>query len=411
MIAHALPLGDTSVEVRLYRAGLLVRPGRRRAPLVDLDAVARRAAEAIPRAARSLCLVVPDRTRDARLPDVLPPLLDALQARLGLATRAPPCVFASGTHAPMSAPEMSRALGDAAGRVRAVAHDCDAPDLVALAGGRGARVHPEVASADAIVVVGALSWHYLAGFGGGRKMLLPGVADRATATSIHEACLTRNPPGRAPAARTGVLDGNPLHEAIVTRLSALLPKAAGLSVVVDEEQIVDAEGGGLLDHHARLAERFSTPRTIYREEPLDGVVLSCGGAPYDGDLVQAHKALFAIAPLLRPGARVAWLAALPRGLGHARMHEWMTTSTPERQLQKLLDDFVIGEQTAWSLRALLARFDVGLVSSREDDEVRALGMTPLSPSDAERFVRGGGGRLALAPRGAAYRYVRGSGPR
>ena len=409
MTAHALPLGDTSVEVRLHCAARavsrLVPPPRARSRPPELARAARAAVDALPDDARTVCLVVPDRTRDARLPAVLPPLLEALAAR-GLAAAPPPCVFASGTHAPMSVDEQRAALGDAVHAVRPLPHDCDAADLVALAGGRGARVHPEVARADAVLVVGALSWHYLAGFGGGRKMLLPGVSDRATATAVHETCLLRDPPGRDPLARPGVLDDNPLHRAIVSRLGALLPRAAGLSVVVEGGRVVDVEGGPLLEHHARLAERFRGPRTVTQEAPLDGVVLSCGGSPYDVDLVQAHKALYAIAPLLREGARVAWLASLPRGLGHARMREWLTTGTPASQLAKLLEDFVIGEQTAWSLRTLLARFEVGLVSTLDDDLVRALGMTPLAPPDVDAFVTSAGPRLAVAPHGAAYLYLR-----
>ncbi len=405
MRARALPVGDRSVQVRLHRADLLVPAPSPDRPAVELERAARAAVEALPARARSVCLVVPDRTRDARLPEVLPVLLRQLRARGLLAAGRPPCVFASGTHAPMSPAEMSAALGDdVAARVRALPHDCDAADLVELEGGLGARVHPEVAQAAAIVVVGALSWHYLAGFGGGRKMLLPGVSDRATATAVHRACLVSHPPGRAPFAAHGVLDENPLHQRILERLPSLLPRSSGLSVVVEGGAVVDAEGGGLLEHHARLAARFAEARTLAREAPYDGVVLSCGGAPYDVDLVQAHKALFAIADLLREGARVAWLAELPRALGHDRMRAWMTTGTPELQLRELLKHFVIGEQTAWSLRSLIARFEVGLVSSLDDSLVRALGMTPLSPSDIEPFVRAAGGRLALAPHGAAYRY-------
>lgn len=407
MNTSTLALGDRSVEVRLPHAVLLDRtqphPG-----VVDLPAAAASAALATPAGARSVCLVVPDRTRDARLAEVLPPLLEAL-ARRGLDVARPDCVFASGTHAPMTADEMARALGPVAKRVRALSHDCDATTLVTL-GGR-TRVHPAVASADVIVVVGALSWHYLAGFGGGRKMILPGVADRATATEIHSACLTSSPPGRAPAAAMGVLDDNPLHLAIVERLRPLLPRLTGVSVVVEDGRVIDAEGGPLLEHHRQLAGRFAERRTLVCDRVYDGVVLCSGGSPYDGDLVQAHKALFAIAPVMREGGRVAWLADLGRGLGHARMREWMTTRTREEQLEALLDQFIIGEQTAWSLRSLVARYDVGLVSSLDDEEVRALGMTPLTLSSLEAFVGAGGPDVAVAPRGAAYRYVRGSAPR
>lgn len=382
-------------------------PPRAEAPTSpDLAALARRAVKALPRVPERPVLVVPDRTRNARLPDVLPPLFDALE-EAGAPTDKIPCVFASGTHRPMSEAQMRAALGPLFSRVRARSHDCDAPDLVALGEGPDGApvlVAPEVASADAIIVVSAMAFHYLAGFGGGRKMLLPGVCDRRTTLAIHATCLSRDPPGRAALAAPGVLDENPLHQAIVARLSGL-PPAVGLCVVPGSEGVALAEAGSLLSHHARLAERFANDRTVTRAAPLDGVLLSAGGAPYDVDLVQAHKSLVAIAPLLRPGARVGWIARCPLGGGHDDFFSWVTSGSADEQLERLLASFHIGRQTAWSLRSLLERFEVGMLTDLSREEVARMGATVLRCVDeAWSFVRSAGPRVAVAPAGAAYVY-------
>jgi len=394
-----LAFGESTITVRGGGEAVLLDSTAPVAREVDWQTLADRAVAALPSVERP-CLIVPDRTRPL-------PLVPALQAvRRALAQHghdgAPlPVVFASGTHAPMSAPEMASALGGLpASDFLAIAHDCDASPLRPLADG-STRVHEAVATAGAVVALGPLTFHYLAGFGGGRKLLLPGVADRATATAVHRACLRSAPPGRAPGAEPGVLEGNPLHRAIIARLPGL-PPMAGVTIVLDGGRLVDGEGGELLEHHARLATRFGAERTVTVDAPLDAAVVSAGGAPFDTNLVQAHKALRAVAPVLREGARVVLVARMERGLGHEGFLPWVQRSSAET-LDRLLGSFVIGEQTAWSLRTLLDRFEVGIVSTLDDDLVRALGAVPLATSDVAAFTRARG-PVGFAPRGASRLY-------
>lgn len=349
---------------------------------------------------RSPCLVVPDRTRPLPLAPLVRAVRDALGERGAPAARLP-VVFASGTHAPMTEAEIAaRLAGVDPAHVEPIAHDCERAPFVALADGQ-TRVHARVAQASAVIAAGPLSFHYLAGFGGGRKLVLPGVADRATALAVHRTTLTDAPPGRTPGCEPGELGGNPMHRAIVARLAGL-PPAAGLTVVLDGDHLTDGEAGPLVAHHARAAARFAAPRTVVASGPLQAGIVSAGGAPFDGNLVQAHKALRAVAPVFAPGARVALFARLDRGLGHADFLAWARRPADE-SLARLLRVFSIGEQTAWSLRTLLDTLDVGLVSDLDDDVVRALGATPLAAADVTSFVAGRG-PVGYAPAGAARLY-------
>lgn len=396
---------DTRVGLRVPDDALILSLRPATPTKCDMEALAERALEALGFVPRRPAILVPDRTRDADAPRAVGALLDALERR-GALGRPPACVFASGTHAPMGQGEMDAILGAARARVTPVAHVAD-DELVAIGEGPdGAPVHvnPAIAEADAVLVVSAMAFHYLAGFGGGRKMLLPGASDRATATAIHATCLSTEPPGRACGAAPGVLDDNPLHQAILARLRGL-PPVAGLCVVKEGGRVLDGEAGGLVEHHRALARRYASGRTVVVDAPLDGLLLSCRGAPYDVDLVQAHKALVAVAPVVRDGGRIAWLAKAPRGLGHRELAAWLTDGSADDQLERLLARFHIGRQTAWSLRSLLDRFEVGLLSELPDDEVRAMGAVPLRHvEDALVFARAGGPRFGVAPDGAAFCY-------
>jgi nickel-dependent lactate racemase len=392
-----LPIGRKRISFALERAGILdVAAPRPRQ--VDPLGLAARAANALPDLRRP-CLVVPDRTRPLPLAPLVKAIVASLRPR-GYGEK-PALVFASGTHRPMRAEEMDAALGDARPLVEPYAHDADGGPL-ALVDDGVTRVHQQVALASGLICIGPISFHYLAGFGGGRKLLLPGVSDRKTATAIHRACLRDNPPGRAPGAKAGVLEDNPLHRAIRARLTRL-PPAAGLSVVVEHGRVPDAEAGELLTHHAALADRYAAERHLALTGQLGACVVSAGGHPYDVDLVQAHKALRAVAPILQDGARVVLVAELPAGLGHARLADWVSTGTAAEQLSRLLERFSIGEQTAWSLRTLLDRFDVGLVSSLDDATTKKLGMQPLAAEAVPAFVAGRG-PVGVVPRGAQLLY-------
>jgi nickel-dependent lactate racemase len=400
-----MPFGASALDVTLAGAGvqLLVGGPPAPGPAPTPGDLCRRALSSLPEAVRSPLLLVPDRTRDAQLHRLLPPLLEQLRER---GVRGPvPCLFASGTHRPMSDAEMVRALGPARDELRPLAHDCDGAPFASLGpgpDGEDVRLHAALLESDACIALSAMSLHYLAGFGGGRKMLLPGIADRATATAIHATCLRREPPGRHPRAVAGMLAGNPLHEGIVARLGGL-PPLAGVTVVVDDGRIVDGEAGELLAHHEVLARRYAEGRRVLVDAPLDGLLLGCGGAPRDVDLVQAHKSLTAVAPILAPGARVAWLAELPGGLGHDDLTAWCSDGGADAQLRRLLDDFHIGRQTAWSLRSLLDRFEVALTSSFDDERVRELGASPLDSDELSDFLAPCA-RVGVAPHGAARIY-------
>ena len=381
------------------------------APLVpvdfDADACIRDALRQLPHHPQRPLIVVPDRTRNAHLSFWLPRIWRSLQK-----TNASPtelhCIFASGTHKPMSKTEMLDAVG--AIDVPVVLHAHDSTGNLQVAGtdsfGKPVLLAPQLFQSDGVMVLSAMKFHYLAGFGGGRKMIIPGICDFDSARRMHATSLSSAPPGRARGVRSGRLDDNPLHNWILSTLERLeLPPLCGICMVNGPTGPVDAEGGALVGHHRRLAQRFATSRTVHLAQPLDGVVLSCGGHPYDVDLVQAHKAIDAIAPLLRPGAHVAWIAALPRGLGHDSMKEWLIDGNADTQLLRLLNDFHIGKQTAWSIRRHIERFHVGLLARFATSLPDTLGVQRFADlKDAWDFVRRAGPNVAIAPFGGELRY-------
>ncbi len=355
------------------------------------------------RAPRRPLVVVPDGTRWAHPDLLLPPLIERLAATTRVAPRV---LFASGTQAPMSPDEVQAHLGPVIGAVEHIAHHCDDgrwAHLGPLPDGRPAEVHPAVDDADLIVVLSAMTFHYLAGLGGGRKMLVPGIASRATATAVHATTITDAPPGRRTGIGPGPCRNNPMHDALLRAVDSD-HDVVGICVVPGTHGPTDAAAGPLLAHHQALASRFVDERTVTCT-PAKAALLSCGGHPRDTNLIQAHKALVAVTPVLEEGARVVLMAACPGGLGHPQLGAWLRQPAGAL-LEALLNDFNITQQTAWSLRSLFERFDVGLCSSLPSEDVRAFGATPLA-TDAEvaRFLDESDAPVHIFPDGAALRYV------
>lgn len=379
-------------------AGVLVRADSLELPAVgrmrhSIEALAAGAVEALGARPKRPLLIVPDRTREIGAAELVNAVIDALGTEEKL-----PCIFASGTHAPMSATEMAPLTTAVGGRILPLAHDCDQSTCVD-------GINAALFESDGIIALSGMSFHYLAGFGGGRKMLLPGVADRATATAVHQRSLVVGQAGRPAGVAPGCLEDNPFHQEIVARLqrTSSLPPLAGICVVRSDGKFLDGEAGDLLEHHRTLSQRFCDQRTVLVDPPgYDGVFVTAP-PPTDATLVQAHKALLAASKVVRAGGRLALRADCARGLGHAKMRDWLKQSASVLR-EQLDEQFEIGKQTAWSIKSLLEEFEVGICSALDPADLRAFGATPLQGEASCAAFLQSCDRVAVAPQGAALRY-------
>jgi nickel-dependent lactate racemase len=311
----------------------------------------------------------------------------------------------------MSPAELRAWIGpDAAARVAVLPHDADAPAafLGTTASGIPVAAHPAVARAGAVLALGRIVFHYLAGFGGGRKMLVPGVAARSTILAVHRRCLAARPgAGRHLSARAGRLEGNPVHEAAV-EAARLFPPATLLHLTDGAEGGWAAAVGDAFEDHARTAARYAAAHRVLLDAPLDAVIVSAGGAPADRDLVQAHKALDAVAPVVRDGGTVVLVAACGDGAGNREMSEGLALGTPAAIEDELRRDFRVGLHTALALAEKTRRLRVMALTELPDELLSAASIERVASLDeAARKVAGQtapGSRRALAPRGSSLLY-------
>jgi nickel-dependent lactate racemase len=316
----ALAYGSTGLSVRLPASATTVIAPRPRSaasdPLATLraaidDPIAGPRLRDIVRPGQRVAISVCDVTRPQ--PRVL--MLGALMEVLDGVIRAEDVVvlIATGTHRASSAEERRAMLGDDVLSLwRVMDHDArDPANLVDLGMVGDVPVHLDRAwvEADLRITTGFVEPHFFAGFSGGPKMVAPGLAGLDTTLELHNARRIGDP-----RATWGVIEGNPVHDA-VRAIAATTRVDFALDVLLDDAQrITRAFAGEILAMHAAACAEARREAMRAVEAPFDLVVTTNSGYPLDQNLYQAVKGMSAAAEIVRPGGTIICAAECRDGL-------------------------------------------------------------------------------------------------
>ena len=253
-------------------------------------------------------LLVPDVTRLWQSPAVYVHVMVEELNACGIPDSDILIVTATGTHRAHVGDEQARLLGeDICRRIRVVDHDCrDTAHLVHVGDtSRGTPVwfNSYAMACDKIIITCGVVYHFLAGFGGGGKMLLPGIAGYETIQRHHKQALN---PGfgngtNADVRSANMADSNIFH-ADIFEAAAMARPCFGLNVVVnDDYRILKAFAGDWVQSHAAACRLVDSMEgvTIHERTPL--VVASAGGYPKDINLYQTIKLLSNALSAVQPG--------------------------------------------------------------------------------------------------------------
>lgn len=387
-----LKYGDITFTLELPRERLIgiIRPAAVTADaapesiiLTALDRCADRVRSFRP--GERVVIVTSDITRYTGSEVYLPLLVERLTA-VGIRERDIEILVALGIHRKQTEHEHRKIAGPLFGRIRIVDHDCDDPgELLSVgrtSGGVEVEINRRVKEADRVILTGTIGFHYFAGFGGGRKSILPGVAGRKSCMASHFAVL--NPgegSGKNPLATTGNLAGNPVHAAMDEACALVEPDFILNTVLAPDKRIIAAFAGHWRDAHAEgchaYAERFSFPL----REKADLIVVSCGGFPKDINVIQSHKSMEYGCQALKDGGVMVLLAQCRDGYGNATFFDWFRFRELDAFEARLRSHYEINGQTAYSLLQKAQRFRIILVSELPPEEVATMGMIPAKSLD------------------------------
>ena len=252
---------------------------------------------------QKITILISDHTRPVPSRLILPILLS--EVRKGNPEAEITFLVATGCHRASTCAELEKKLGPILSkRERIVIHNCDASMKYCgiLPSGGALWLDPIAAEADLLIAEGFIEPHFFAGFSGGRKSVLPGIAGRSTILYNHNSAFIAHPNARA-----GVLDKNPVHTDMVYAAQAVNLAFICNGVLNGAGNVVYAVAGDCVRAHERgcafLYQLCKVPSV-----QADIVVTSNGGYPLDQNVYQAVKGLSTARDLVKKGGVIVMLA-------------------------------------------------------------------------------------------------------
>ena len=297
---------------------------------------------------RRICVLVSDYTRATPNRVLIPPVLEQLQG-VDRGLDGVRVLVANGLHKPATKPELEEFLGeDVMEQCEVLNHDAEDETQIKHVGrtsfGTEVSVNKVVAESDLTIMTGLIEPHFFAGYSGGRKSILPGVAGKQSIYQNHSYKMIGHH-----LSRCGVLDGNPVHEDMLEAAEiAVKGRSYLVNVMIDKAgRLVKTFAGDMVEAH-RLGVEFLNQFVKVEAPRRTGIVLtSNGGFPLDRDLYQAVKGMATGRDLVKKDGAIVVFSECLDGVG--RGHEFFQrllaeARSPEEALDKIRREEPIKDQ-------------------------------------------------------------------
>ena len=259
-------------------------------------------------------IIISDHTRPVPSKDILPNMIREL--REGSPEIKITLLVSTGFHRPTTIEELRNKLGDELYeefKDNIIVHDAHDPSrnvkVGSLPSGPDCIIDKVAMDTQLLISEGFIEPHFFAGFSGGRKSILPGVADAVTVMGNHCSKFIDSP-----YSRTGILDHNPMHEDMLA--AARMAKLAYIvNVVIDEDKKTVAAFAGNFETAHRRGCDFIADYVCVKPAYADIVITTNGGYPLDQNAYQSPKGMTAGEATAKDGAVIIMLASCSDGTG------------------------------------------------------------------------------------------------
>ncbi len=327
-----------------------------------------------------ILVILPDKTRNARTDVILPVLLETIHSA-GVLSKQVQFLFANGSHTEMTNREKQAILGkEIARNYFFEEHDCSKSPLKYVGTTRRGipvRVNTRVLDADFVIVAGTVVHHYFAGFGGGPKMIVPGVAACDTITLNHRMAVMSETSVLHPNCRPGNVQGNPVYEDIEEAFQ-MVHVDFSIQVVLNAAHTIQAAfAGDTLPVHKKGREIIEKMNRVSIDRKFDCVIVSAGGFPKDLNVIQAHKAIYNGFQAVKSGGCMIILAECADGIGSKTFLQWFEYSSLTEMKRAVMANYVLNGNTALSLKEKLDQTKMYVISTLEEGLSRKIGFEPV----------------------------------
>lgn len=331
-----------------------------------------------------VAVIVSDVTRLVRTAEFLPVIISEINAA-GVPDEDITIIVATGTHRAHTHDEDIAVCGkDIVKRIKIHQHDSrnneELTDLGVTSFGTPILIDSYVAEADKVIITGAVSLHPMAGFGGGRKAVMPGVSGHATIMHNHAIALApKVGDGCNPLCETGILEGNPLHEDMVEVTKKLDPAFLVNMVFTPEGKLHEVVAGHWYKAWEKGCKDLVAMAGVPIKELADVVFASAGGSPKDMNLYQSCKAHMNAVFAVKKGGIMILTLECPDIKEPAIFTDWFSKSDVLQFEKDVRADFSIPAFVAFKTRCIVNSLTTYLVTKPENFEfVRQTGQIPVA---------------------------------
>lgn len=357
---------------------------------------------------QNIVIIASDHTRPVPSKVIMPPMLAAI--REGNPDADITILISTGCHRETTKEELIAKFGEAiVAREKIVIHDCDDTEnlvnIGTLPSGGQCIVNRIAVEADLLLAEGFIEPHFFAGFSGGRKSVLPGIAARETVLANHCSEFIAHP-----CARTGILESNPIHADMLWAAKQAKLRYVVNVVLNGEKQVIYAVAGELEAAHKKGTDFLSSLCGV-ETEPADIVISTNGGYPLDQNVYQAVKGMTAAEAAVKEGGVIIMLADSSDGLGgdhfyHQLADEKDINKTMELFLSRSRNETVPDQWQSQIFIRILQKATVIYISQMDDAIVEAMHMIPAKDltdamEKAMKLVRKENPAITAIPDGVA----------
>ncbi len=258
---------------------------------------------------------------------------------------------------------------------RIYVHDCHRMDEMVYYGktSRDTELYlnKHVKEAGKVIVIGSVEPHYFAGYTGGRKGFLPGVAAYSSIEHNHKMALSAD-------AKALALEGNPVHEDLMEAMTLVKSPVYAIMTVLDRNHEIDTvTAGDVTKSFDQAVEAANKIFTAPLKEKAD-IVITAAPYPMDVDLYQSQKAIDNAKLALKDGGTMILVSACREGIGGESFVRLLSSaSTPDEVLEKIAAGFKLGYHKAAKMAEVFKWAHVQAYSTVQDDQLRNIFIEPV----------------------------------
>ncbi|WP_018132283.1 nickel-dependent lactate racemase [Effusibacillus pohliae] len=286
----------------------------------------------------------------------------------------------TGTHRDQTRDEFIQMLGEwVVDNVRIINNNCHDKSTQAKVGssrfGCDVYLNKEYVEADFRIVTGFIEPHFFAGFSGGPKGIMPGIAGIETILAFHNARMIGDP-----AATWGNMEGNPVQE-MSREVNRMCKPDFMLNVTLNgNKQITGVFAGELFAAHAAGCEFVKEHVMIRCDHRFDVVITSNSGYPLDQNLYQAVKGMSAAHQIVRRGGTIICAAECSDGLpNHGNYAKILQMRKTPQEILEMINDpsFQMFDQWQVQKQAVIQTWaDVYVYSELSDADIERAMLKP-----------------------------------